>query len=91
MRKMKPPRRSAIALALISGFALVKSVFYPAAMAGRDAEQPLSEGERHGEREPLGSLPFDLPGSMDAVIASRSDVPFDTAEPTFRFGHALRY
>ena len=44
-----------------------------------------------GEREPHGSLPFDLPGSMDAVIASRSDVPFDTAEPTFRFGHALRY
>lgn len=41
--------RSAIALALISGFALVKNVFYPAAMAGRDAEQPLSEGERHGD------------------------------------------
>lgn len=44
-----------------------------------------------GERGPLGSLPFDLPRSMAAVIASRSDVPFDTAEPTFRFGHGLRY
>ncbi|MFD4422957.1 glycoside hydrolase family 3 protein [Agromyces sp. NPDC058484] len=44
-----------------------------------------------GDRGPLGSLPFDLPQSMHAVIASRTDVPFDTAEPTFRFGHGLRY
>jgi beta-glucosidase len=28
---------------------------------------------------------------MEAVIASRSDVPFDTADPVFRFGHGLRY
>lgn len=44
-----------------------------------------------GDREPQGSLPFDLPRSMDAVIASRSDVAFDTENPTFRFGHGLRY
>ena len=36
-----------------------------------------------------GKIPFDLPRSMDAVIASRPDVPFDTAEPLFRFGHGL--
>ncbi len=44
-----------------------------------------------GNVAPEGNLPFDLPRSMDAVIASRSDVPFDTADPTFRFGHGLRY
>lgn len=44
-----------------------------------------------GDREPLGSLPFDLPRSMRAVVASRTDVPFDTDDPTFRFGHGLRY
>ncbi|QDZ14154.1 glycoside hydrolase family 3 protein [Humibacter ginsenosidimutans] len=44
-----------------------------------------------GERGPQGSLPFDLPRSMDAVRASRSDVPFDTENPVFRFGHGLRY
>ncbi|WP_022900333.1 glycoside hydrolase family 3 N-terminal domain-containing protein [Humibacter albus] len=44
-----------------------------------------------GDRGPQGSLPFDLPRSMDAVVASRTDVPFDTADPTFRFGHGLRY
>lgn len=44
-----------------------------------------------GVAEPEGSLPFDLPRSMAAVTASRSDVPFDTADPVFRFGHGLRY
>ncbi|WP_243064246.1 glycoside hydrolase family 3 protein [Humibacter sp. RRB41] len=44
-----------------------------------------------GDRGPQGSLPFDMPRSMDAVLASRSDVAFDTENPTFRFGHGLRY
>jgi len=44
-----------------------------------------------GEGAPEGNLPFDLPRSMDAVVASRSDVPFDTEDPLFRFGHGLRY
>jgi len=44
-----------------------------------------------GERDPQGSLPFDLPRSDAAVVASRSDVAFDTEDPTFRFGHGLRY
>lgn len=36
-----------------------------------------------------GRLPFDLPRSMQAVASSRPDVPFDTADPLFRFGHGL--
>jgi beta-glucosidase len=44
-----------------------------------------------GVAEPRGSLPFDLPSSMAAVLASRPDVPFDTVEPLFHFGHGLRY
>jgi beta-glucosidase len=36
-----------------------------------------------------GRLPFDLPSSMRAVAESRSDVPFDTADPLFRFGHGI--
>jgi beta-glucosidase len=44
-----------------------------------------------GTAQPAGSLPFDLPRSMAAVEASRSDVPYDTADPLFRFGHGLRY
>jgi beta-glucosidase len=44
-----------------------------------------------GVTPPQGRLPFDLPSSMSAVVDSRSDVPFDTADPTFRYGHGLDY
>lgn len=44
-----------------------------------------------GDSPPLGRLPFDLPRSDAAVIASHSDVAFDTEDPVFRFGHGLRY
>lgn len=44
-----------------------------------------------GRFAPQGRLPFDLPRSMAAVEASRPDVPFDTAEPLFRFGDGLGY
>ena len=42
-----------------------------------------------GEAQARGRLPFDLPSSMKAVIESRSDVPYDTAEPRFRFGEGI--
>ncbi|MFC9561744.1 glycoside hydrolase family 3 protein [Agromyces sp. NPDC056965] len=44
-----------------------------------------------GDAAPKGRLPFDLPSSMAAVEANRPDVPFDTADPLFRFGHGLSY
>jgi len=34
---------------------------------------------------PQGRLPFDLPSSTRSVEESRTDVPFDTADPLFRF------
>jgi beta-glucosidase len=43
------------------------------------------------DTEPKGRLPFDIPSSMEAVIAHRSDVPFDTENPTYRFGFGLTY
>jgi beta-glucosidase len=42
-----------------------------------------------GEAHARGRLPFDLPSSMKAVTESRSDVPYDTAEPRFRFGDGI--
>ena len=44
-----------------------------------------------GLAEPEGKLPFDLPSSTAAVEASRSDVQYDTADPTFRFGDGLGF
>jgi beta-glucosidase len=42
-----------------------------------------------GEAEARGRLPFDLPSSTKAVTESRSDVPYDTANPLFRFGDGI--
>ena len=40
---------------------------------------------------PEGRLPFDLPSSMEAVENSREDMPYDTEQPIFKFGHGLGY
>ncbi|MFE5797736.1 glycoside hydrolase family 3 protein [Streptomyces sp. NPDC056503] len=42
-----------------------------------------------GRARPEGRLPFELPRSMDAVRAARSDVPNDTVDPVFPYGHGL--
>ena len=42
-----------------------------------------------GEAQARGRLPFDLPSSTKAVTDSRSDVPYDTANPLFRFGDGI--
>ncbi|KAI1252870.1 hypothetical protein MGN70_005076 [Eutypa lata] len=44
-----------------------------------------------GVAEPEGKLPWDLPRSDEAVENSMEDVPFDTRDPVFKFGHGLRY
>jgi len=41
-----------------------------------------------GRARPEGRLPFELPSSMDAVRAQRSDVPHDSARPLYPFGLA---
>ncbi|WP_338693595.1 glycoside hydrolase family 3 N-terminal domain-containing protein [Streptomyces sp. Q6] len=42
-----------------------------------------------GRAAPQGRLPFELPRSMDAVRASRPDVPDDTEDPLFPYGAGL--
>ena len=44
-----------------------------------------------GKAAPEGKLPFELPSSMDAVRAQRSDVPSDSKDPLYPFGYGLRY
>ncbi|RYO76086.1 hypothetical protein DL766_002291 [Monosporascus sp. MC13-8B] len=44
-----------------------------------------------GVAEPEGELPWDLPRSDAAVENSMEDVPYDTRDPVFKFGHGLRY
>ena len=40
---------------------------------------------------PAGKLPFELPSSMDVVRAQRSDMPGDSENPVYPFGHGLTY
>jgi beta-glucosidase len=44
-----------------------------------------------GRARPQGKLPFELPSSMEAVRAQRSDVPHDSPRPLYRFGFGRRY
>ncbi|MGX1887721.1 hypothetical protein [Streptomyces sp. NPDC055287] len=44
-------------------------------------------GVAFGRATPEGRLPFELPRSMAAVEASRPDVPNDTRDPVFPYGH----
>jgi beta-glucosidase len=44
-----------------------------------------------GRVRPEGRLPFELPSSMDAVREQLPDVPGDSRDALFRFGHGLDY
>jgi len=44
-----------------------------------------------GKFAPQGKLPFELPSSMDAVRKQKEDMPHDSENPLFKFGHGLSY
>ena len=44
-----------------------------------------------GKFNPTGKLPIELPSSMEAVRAQKEDVPYDSENPLFPFGHGLSY
>ena len=44
-----------------------------------------------GKAKPEGSLPFELPSSMEAVRRQKPDIPYDSENPLFAFGYGLRY
>lgn len=44
-----------------------------------------------GKDKPGGHLPIELPSSMDAVRASKEDVPYDSKNPLYKFGYGLSY
>ncbi|MEM9821922.1 MAG: glycoside hydrolase family 3 C-terminal domain-containing protein, partial [Bacteroidota bacterium] len=44
-----------------------------------------------GNTAPRGKLPFELPSSMEDVRNQKTDVPYDSENPLFNFGHGLEY
>ncbi|MFZ9857698.1 MAG: glycoside hydrolase family 3 protein [Roseiflexaceae bacterium] len=44
-----------------------------------------------GNVSPSGTLPFELPSSMAAVDNQKEDLPYDSADPLYPFGHGLTW
>ena len=44
-----------------------------------------------GRFSPQGRLPFEIPSSMEAVVAQKEDVPYDSENPLYNFGFGLTY
>ena len=44
-----------------------------------------------GNTAPQGKLPFELPSSMQAVENQKTDVPYDSESPLFKFGFGSSY
>jgi beta-glucosidase len=44
-----------------------------------------------GRFQPTGKLPFEMPASMEAVRKQKEDVPYDSVDVLFPFGHGLTY
>jgi beta-glucosidase len=44
-----------------------------------------------GEVAPEGKLPFELPSSWEAVLEQKEDLPYDSKDPLYEFGHGLSY
>jgi beta-glucosidase len=44
-----------------------------------------------GVYAPTGKLPFELPSSMEAVRAQKEDVPHDSKDPLYPYGHGITF
>nr|WP_299338549.1 glycoside hydrolase family 3 protein [Allomuricauda sp.] len=44
-----------------------------------------------GDVNPSGRLPFEIPSSWEAVLDQLEDVPYDSNQPLYPFGHGLSY
>ena len=45
----------------------------------------------NGKFMPTGKLPVELPSSMEAAKNQIEDIPYDSKDPLFEFGHGLTY
>lgn len=56
-----------------------------------DCEDSVLAGLLFGEFSPSGKLPIEMPSSIEAVENQLEDVPSDSKNPLYHFGHGLSY
>jgi len=62
-----------------------------ALIADFNCEEDLILDLIYGKFNPTGKLPIEMPSSMKAVKAQKEDLPYDSVDPLFPFGHGLNY
>ncbi len=73
--------------AIIPGIAEKSAALIASFGASDEAVLDLIFGKIH----PTGKLPFELPSSQAAVLAQKSDLPYDSVDPLFKFGAGLGF
>ena len=62
-----------------------------ALIADFDVSEELIFDMIFGEFGPSGKLPIQLPSSMQAVIQQKEDLPYDSKNSLYEYGHGLSY
>ncbi|MEL7249292.1 MAG: glycoside hydrolase family 3 N-terminal domain-containing protein [Bacteroidota bacterium] len=62
-----------------------------ALIADFNSQDDIIFGMLFGDFAPEGKLPFELPSSIEAVENQKEDVPYDSTDPLYPFGHGLSY
>ena len=62
-----------------------------AVIADFDCSDQILVEALFGAFEPTGKLPFEIPSSKEAVEAQYEDLPYDSKNPLYNYGHGLGY
>ncbi len=62
-----------------------------ALMADFDTSDEVLADVLFGKRKAQGKLPFELPSSQEAIEKQLEDVPYDSENPLYPYGHGLSY
>ena len=62
-----------------------------AVIADFDCEDEIILELIFGKFKPSGKLPIEIPSSIEAVSNQKEDVPYDSKDPLYSFGHGLSY
>ncbi|MEO0572594.1 MAG: glycoside hydrolase family 3 N-terminal domain-containing protein [Bacteroidota bacterium] len=62
-----------------------------AVIADFDCEDDIILELIFGKFNPTGKLPIEIPSSVEAVVNQKEDVPYDSNNPLYPYGHGLSY